>query len=312
MTFLAFLARRLAGTIPVLIGISLAAFLLVHLAPGDPARLLMGDRASEEAVAALRDQMGLNNDLATQYLNYMGHLLRADLGQSLRFQRPVLTLIGQFLPATLFLIGYVMVISVPLTVILAVTAARNRDRWPDQFIRLGAIIGMTFPVFWLALMMSRYFGVELGWLPVSGFGEGFTGHLRHLFLPAISISAWLVPLLLRSLRATLIHEMEADYVVAGRSKGLPEGLNFRRHVLMNSLIPTLNLLGVMLAYLIGGAVVVEVVYAVPGIGTLMINAVLGRDFQVIQGVTVVYALLTVLITLCVDLLSALIDPRIKP
>ncbi len=141
--------------------------------------------------------------------------------------------------------------------------------------------------------------------------EGFFGHLRHLFLPAVSTAVWLVPLLLRNLRATLIQEMEADYVVAGRSKGLPESVNFLRHVLMNSLIPTLNLLGVMLAYLIGGAVVVEIVYAVPGIGTLMVNSVLGRDFYVIQGLTIVYALLTVSITLVVDVLSSLIDPRIK-
>lgn len=311
MAFLAILARRLLSTFPVIVGITLASFLLVHLSPGDPARLLLGDRASEEAVTQLRNQLGLNNGLVEQYITYLGNLLRGDLGYSLRFQKPVLELIWQFLPPTLFLVTYVLVISIPLTLVLAVVAARNHNRWPDQAIRLGVIAGMTFPVFWLALMMSRYFGVELGWFPVSGYGEGLFSHLRHLFLPAVSTALWLVPLLLRNLRATLIQEMEADYVVAGRSKGLTEGTNFTRHILVNSLVPTLNLLGVMLAYLIGGAVVVEIVYAVPGIGTLMVNSVLGRDFHVIQGLTMVYALLTVLITLTVDVLSSLIDPRIK-
>lgn len=311
MAFLTFLARRLVSTIPVMIGISLVSFLLVHLSPGDPARLLLGDRASAEAVAQLRDELGLNDGLVEQYAAYLGNLVRGDLGYSLRFQKPVIDLIWQFLPPTLFLVGYVMAIGIPLTLALAVLAARNHNRWLDQAIRFSAIVGMTFPVFWLALMMSRYFGVELGWFPVSGYGESFLGHLRHLFLPAVSTAVWLVPLLLRNLRATLIQEMEADYVVAGRSKGLSEGTNFVRHVLMNSLIPTLNLLGVMLAYLIGGAVVVEIVYAVPGIGTLMVNSVLGRDFYVIQGLTIVYALLTVSITLVVDVLSSLIDPRIK-
>ncbi|MEW9616521.1 ABC transporter permease [Shinella sp. S4-D37] len=311
MAFLAVFARRLVSTIPVMIGISLVSFLLVRLSPGDPARLLLGDRASEAAVAQLRDQLGLNDGLIEQYTGYLGNLVSGDLGHSLRFQKPVVDLIGQFLPPTLFLVGYVLAISIPLTLALAVLAARYHNHWLDQLIRFGAIVGMTFPVFWLALMMARYFGVELGWFPVSGYGEGFLGHLRHLFLPAVSTAIWLVPLLLRNLRATLIQEMEADYVVAGRSKGLPEGTNFVRHVLMNSLIPTLNLLGVMLAYLIGGAVVVEIVYAVPGIGTLMVNAVLGRDFAVIQGLTIVYALLTVSITLLVDVLSSLIDPRFK-
>ena len=311
MAFLAILARRLLSTFPVIVGITLASFQLVHLSPGDPARLLLGDRASEEAVTQLRNQLGLNNGLVEQYTTYLGNLLRGDLGCSLRSQNPVFELIWQFLPPTLFLVTYVLVISIPLTLVLAVVAARNHNRWSDQAIRLGVIVGITFPVFWLALMMSRYFGVELGWFPVSSYGEGLFSHLRHLFLPAVSTALWLVPLLLRNLRATLIQEMEADYIVAGRSKGLTEGTNFTRHILVNSLVPTLNLLGVMLAYLIGGAVVVEIVYAVPGIGTLMVNSVLGRDFHVIQGLTMVYALLTVLITLTVDVLSSLIDPRVK-
>ncbi len=311
MAFVTAIGRRFVSIIPVLFGISVVSFLLVHLAPGDPVRLLLGDRATDEAVQAMRERLGLNDGLLQQYLAYMGNILHGDLGYSLRFQKPVAELILQFLPPTLFLIAYVMVISVPLTVLLSVVAARHRNRWPDQLIRSIAVIGMAFPVFWLALMLSRLFGVELQWFPVSGYGEGFTGHLRHLFLPAVSTSVWLVPLLLRNLRATLIKEMDADYVTAGRSKGLSENGLFIHHILMNSLLPTLNLLGVMLAFLIGSSVVVEIVYAVPGIGTLMVNSVLGRDFYVIQGLTLVYAIFTVLVTLAVDLLSSLIDPRVK-
>jgi ABC-type dipeptide/oligopeptide/nickel transport system permease component len=305
------LGQRLVQLIPVLIGISIVSFLLVQLSPGDPVRLLLGDRATEQAVAELRERYGLDRPLLEQYLIYVSNLLQGDLGRSIRYHLPVGQLILNFLPPTLFLIAYVVVISVPATVILAITAARSRGRWPDQVIRSLSVLGMTFPVFWLALMMSRLFGVELGWFPVSGYGEGFLDHLHHLFLPAISTSAWLIPLLLRNLRAALIEETEADYVTASRAKGLPEGYIFRRHVLVNSVLPTLNLLGVMVAFLIGSSVVVEIVYAVPGLGTLMVNSVIGRDYYVIQGLTLVYALATVAVTLTVDILSALIDPRVK-
>jgi peptide/nickel transport system permease protein len=170
---------------------------------------------------------------------------------------------------------------------------------------------MSVPVFWLGVMLSRLFGVELGWFPVSGYGDTFAEHLHHLFLPAVSTAAWLVPLLVRNLRAAILEEMEADYVTAGRAKGLPEGYLFRRHILMNSVLPTLHLLGVMVAFLIGSSVVVEIVYAVPGLGALLVGSVIGRDYLVLQALTLVYALGTVLVTLGVDILSALIDPRVK-
>lgn len=311
MSLLSALGQRLLHLVPVLIGISVVSFLLVQLSPGDPVRLLLGDRATAEAVAAVRERYGLDQPLLGQYLTYVGNLLQGDLGRSIRFQLPVGELILDFLPATLFLIAYVVAISVPATILLAIAAARSEGGWVDQAIRLFAVIGMTFPVFWLALMMSRFFGVELGWFPVSGYGEGFVDHLHHLFLPAVSTSAWLIPLLLRNLRAALIEEMGADHVTASRSKGFGEGYIFRRHVLPNSILPTLNLLGLMISFLIGGSVVVEIVYAVPGLGSLMVGSVLGRDYYVIQGLTLVYALATVIVTLTVDILSTLIDPRVK-
>jgi peptide/nickel transport system permease protein len=305
------LGQRLIQLIPVLIGISIVSFLLVQLSPGDPVRMLLGDRATEEAVAQLRERYGLDRPLFEQYFIYISNLLQGDLGRSVRYHLPVGQLILNFLPATVFLIAYVVAISVPATVVLAIIAARNRGRWPDQLIRSLAVVGMTLPVFWVALMMSRLFGVELGWFPVSGYGDSFLDHLHHLFLPAVSTSAWLIPLLLRNLRAALIEQTEADYVTASRSKGLPEGYIFRRHVLANSILPTLNLLGVMIAFLIGSSVVVEIVYAVPGLGTLMVGSVIGRDYYVIQGLTLVYALATVIVSLTVDILSTLVDPRVQ-
>ena len=303
--------KRLGHLLPVLLGISIVSFGLIQLTPGDPARMILGNRASAEAVAAVQERMGLNEPVVTQYGNYMLNLVQGDLGESLRYQQPVSELIMQFLPPTGFLALYVIAMTVPLTILLGILAARNRGRWVDQLIRMMSVLGMTMPVFWLAMLMLRFFSVELGWFPVSGFGTGFIGHLHHLFLPAISVSIYLVPVLVRNLRAALLEEMNADYVVASRSKGLPEGYIFRRHILKNASLPTLNLFGVLVTWLIGGTVIVELVYAIPGLGTLMFNAILGRDYSVIQGLTLFYAFSTVVITLLTDVLSALIDPRIE-
>ena len=311
MTGARFLASRLIQLVPVLIGISIVAFLLVKLSPGDPIRLLLGPRASDEAVALVRAKYGLDRPLVEQYFVYIGNLIEGDLGRSIRFRVPVSSLILEYLPRTLFLIGYVLVLTLPTTVALAIVAARWQGRLVDHAIRGVALLGMTIPVFWLGVMLARLFGVELGWFPVSGYGRGFVEHLHHLFLPAVSTAAWLVPLLFRNLRAALIEQMESDHVTASRAKGFGEGYIFRRHVLPNSILPTLNLLGVMIAFLIGGSVVVEIVYAVPGLGALMVGSVIGRDYYVVQGLTLVYALATVLVTIVIDVLSALIDPRVQ-
>ncbi|MCB1469767.1 MAG: ABC transporter permease [Rhizobiaceae bacterium] len=309
MNFISFIGRRMLHLMPVLIGISLVSFFLVMLVPGDPVRLILGPRATDEAVAAMRQEWGLDRPVLAQYVTYVANVFQGNLGVSLKFRLPVWDLIAQYLPRTAFLIGYVLVISIPATLLMAITAARNEGRWPDQLIRLFSVLGMTIPVFWLSVLFARFFGIQLGWFPVSGYGEGFVDHLHHLFLPAVSTSLWLAPLLTRNLRGALIDQIGSDYVAACRAKGLPEKQIFWRHILPNSVLPTLNLLGVMIAFLIGGSVVVEIVYAVPGLGALMIGSVLGRDYFVIQGLTLVYALVTVLVTLAIDILTAMIDPR---
>lgn len=311
MPLLQLISRRLLQLIGVLAGISLVTFLLVHMAPGDPARLLAGERASAETIAAIRSQYGLDLPLWRQFLTYLANLALGDIGLSLRFQRPVSQLIEQFMWPTLFLTGYVLCLAIPPTVVLAILGARRPGGIADQIIRLLGIAGLTIPVFWLGIMMSRFFGVSLGWFPVSGYGTGFTGHLHHLFLPALSTAIWLVPVLTQSLRAALIEKTAADFVTAARAQGATERQIFWQTMLPNALLPTLNLLGVMVAFMIGGAVIVETVYAVPGLGTLMVNALLGRDYYVVQGLTLIFAVSTVLITLMVDLLTAFIDPRVR-
>ena len=310
-TRLRWAGKRLLHLLPVLFGISVVSFALIQLTPGDPARMVLGPRADAAAVEALRERMGLNEPALVQYGHYISGVVQGDLGYSIRYEQPVGELIGDFLPVTGFLAAYVILLTIPLTLLLGILAARNRGRWIDQVIRMASVLGIAMPVFWLAILMLRLFSVDLGWFPVSGFGNTFTEHLHHLFLPAVSISIYLVPILVRNLRAALLEEMNADYVVASRSKGLPENYIFRRHILKNAMLPTLNLFGVLVTWLIGGTVIVELVYALPGLGTLMFNAILGRDYPVIQGLTLFYAFATVIITLATDFISTLIDPRIE-
>jgi peptide/nickel transport system permease protein len=303
--------RRIVQLAPVLLGISLICFLLLRAAPGDPARLLVGEKAGEAALAAVRQRYGLDLPIFQQYFVYLSNLIIGDLGQSLRFQRPVTNIIAQFLPATAFLIAYVLVLVIPPTLVLAIAAARRPNGWTDQLIRFLGVVGITVPVFWLGIMMSRLFGLQLGWFPVSGYGEGFVGHLHHLFLPALSTAIWLVPVLTQNLRSALIEKFQSDFVTAVRAQGATERGIFWQHVLPNSALPTLNLLGVMVAYLIGGTVIVETVYAVPGLGQLLVNSLLGRDYYLVQGLTLLFAVGSVLVTLVVDIVSALIDPRVS-
>ena len=311
MNRLRIIPQRLLQLIPVLFGISIITFVLLQLTPGDPIRLLVGERATPEVIAAVRAHYGLDLPAWQQYFVYVTNVFHGDLGNSIPYQRPVTELIINFLPPTIFLIGYVIFMTIPTTVILAILAAKNEGGVIDQVINQLTVLGLTIPVFWLGILMARFFGVDLGWFPVTGYGKGFWGHMHHLFLPALSTSIWLIPVLLRNLRAAIIEEMKSDYVTASRSKGLPDRYIFTHHILKNSILPTLNLFGVMVAYLIGGSIVVETVYAVPGVGKLIINSILGRDYLVVQGITLFYAMATISVTFIVDLLSAMIDPRVE-
>jgi len=309
---LRYIAFRLLQAIPVLLGVSIITFTLMAATPGDPVRLLVGDRASPETIALIRDRYGLDEPISMQYFTYLKNLVVGDLGASLRYRVPVSQLITQHYPVTLFLVIYTIVLTLPPVIALAVWSAKRQNGPADQVIRMLGVLGLAVPVFWLALLFARFFGVTLGWFPVSGFGETIPDHFRHLFLPALSTAIWVVPILVRTLRAALLEEMNRDYVVTGQSKGLGDRQIFRTHVFPNSVLPTLNLFAVIVAYLLGGSVIVETVYAVPGMGKLMVDSILARDYFVVQGATLVFALTTILVMLAVDLLSALIDPRVTP
>jgi peptide/nickel transport system permease protein len=304
-------AKRILQLLFVLVGISVVTFLLLRIVPGDPARLIAGDRAKPETIEAIRQSLGLDKPVWRQFVDYAGNLLSGDIGQSLRYKRPVAALISQYVWPTLFLTGYVIVLAVPPAIALAIASARRPGSMADRTIRLVGVAGMAIPVFWLGVMMSRFFGVGLGWFPVSGYGETFAAHLHHLFLPALSTAIWLVPVLVQSLRAALIEKAGADFVIAARAQGAREREIFWCTILPNAILPTLNLFGVIVAFLIGGTIIVETVYAVPGLGQLMINSLLARDYQVIQGLTLMFAATTVAVTFAVDLLSAAIDPRAR-
>ena len=303
--------KRIFQLVFVLIGICVVTFLLVHMVPGDPARVIAGDRASPETIEAIRQRFGLDLPLWQQFVTYAGNLLNGDIGQSMRYKRPVAALIGQFIWPTLFLTGYVICLAVPPSIALAIASARKPGGIADQLIRFFGIAGMAIPVFWLGIMMSRFFGVSLGWFPVSGYGKTFVDHLHHLFLPALSTAIWMVPVLVQSLRAALIEKSAADFVTAARAQGAGEREIFWRTILPNAILPTLNLFGVIVSFLIGGTIIVETVYAVPGLGSLMVNSLLARDYHVVQGLTLMFAMTTVMVTFVVDLISVAIDPRAR-
>lgn len=303
---------RMVQAIPVLIGVSVITFVLMAATPGDPIRLLVGDRASPETIEAIRGKYGLDDPILSQYFKYVGNLLTGDLGASLRYRVPVSQLIAQHYPVTLFLVVYSIAMTVPAVAGLAVWSAKRQNGLADQVIRVLGVLGLAIPSFWLALLFLRFFGVTLGWFPVSGYGKTFSDHLLHLFLPALSTTIWVAPILVRTLRAALLNEMNRDYVLTGISKGLGEKRIFRAHVFPNSVLPTLNLFGVIVAGLLGGAVITETVYAVPGMGKLMVDSILARDYYVVQGATLIFALTTIMVMLAVDLVSTLIDPRVSP
>ena len=307
----AFILKRPIYLIPVLFGISLITFCLVQIAPGDPVRLMLGPRAGQEAIAFVRARYGLDQPLLVQYLYYLLNALRGDFGQSIAYRAPVGSVLLERIAPTLFVILYGLTITIVLTLALASTAARNRGRWPDHLIRFLCVGAVGVPSYFIGLMLIMLFSLRLGLFPVSGYGPTLWNNLWHLFLPALTVGLAVTPILTRNLRATFIQQMDADYAVAGRSKGLSEHYIFTRHVFWNSLLPTVNLMGVVVSFLIGGTVVIENVFNIPGLGNLLVRAVLVRDYFVVQAVTLILAFGIVVTNFIVDVITVALDPRVK-
>lgn len=296
--------------IPVLLGISVITFVLIHLIPGDPARILLGAKATPAAISAIHEKFGLDRPIFVQYFYFLVNLLQGDLGRSIMYRSPVLSVVVSRIAPTIWLISFAVVISVILSVLLASLAATRRGGAIDQSIRLFSTIGLGLPAFWLGIVFMMVFSVRLGWFPVSGYGDGFIDHLHHMCLPAFTLALSLVPIITRNLRASLIAESAADYVVAARAKGVPARAIFLHHVFRNSLLPTVSLFGVNVGWMIGGTVVVETVFSVPGLGQLMVSSIFARDYLVVQAVTLILALGVVLTNFAVDILTVVLDPRV--
>jgi len=307
-----YVVRRLLQLVPIVLGVTVLVFFLIHLVPGDPARTILGNHATPQKVALLHREWGLDKPLPVQYWRFLERMVRGDLGSSLFYSVPAGRLVVQRLPPTLWLIGLGTLFAVLIAVPLAALSATKRDRLPDQIVRAVPLVGLGFPQFWLGIMLLLAFGLHLGrGFPVGGYGHGVLGHLHSMFLPGLTVALAIAPILVRSLRASLLEVFESDYVTTARSKGLPERRVLVRHALRNAVISTVSVLGVNIGYLVGGTLIVEQVFALPGIGQLMINSIFQRDFPIVQAVTLVFAIMVVLVYLLTDVVHALLDPRVR-
>ena len=308
---MSFVLHRLLLLIPVAVGVTVVVFFMIHLIPGDPARTILGIHATPRAIAILHQQWGLDRPLISQYWLFVDRLVHGNLGLSLYYGVPVGGLVLGRLPVTLWLLCYAIVLTVVISVPLAMLAASRKDGVRDHLVRAVPVLGLGMPAFWVGLMLQYGLAISLRWFPVTGFGSGFGGHLRSMFLPALTISIGLCPVVIRSLRASMLEVLTADYITTARSKGVSGLRLLSRQVLRNAVIPAITVLGVNVAFLIGGALIVEDVFALPGVGQLMVQSIFQRDFPVVQGVTLLFGVLVVLVNLLTDVGYALLDPRVR-
>ena len=304
------IALRLAQIVPTFLLIGAVVFVLARLLPGDPVSAMLGDRATDEAVARLRAQMGLDRSIFEQFLLFLGNSLRGDFGTSIAYHIPVTTLIAERLPATLMLAAMATVLALAMAIPLAFVAALNANRWPDYLIRALFQLGLSSPVFYVGLLLLTVLAAWLRWFPVGGYGETLVDRLWHLFLPALTLALSFSAVIMRNLRAAILAVLNAEYVDFARAKGLPVRVVLIDHVLRNALISTVALVGLHAGTLLGGAVITETVFAVPGVGRLMIDSIFARDYPVIQALTLVLAVLVSLAFLATDLVQMRLDPRV--
>ncbi len=306
-----FVGRRLVQMVPVAIGITIIAFFLIHLIPGDPVVVILGSHYTTAGAAHLRAALGLDKPLWTQYLYFMGNLLHGNLGDSIYYEQPVLNVVLDRVEATLWLVVYAALLAALIAVPLAIYAALHRHGVVDQIIRGTFMVTLAMPSFWVGIIFILVLSVSLHLFPVTGFGDNLVDHLWHLFLPALTIALGFTAVLIRSLRNSILTVLRADYVDTARAKGLPWRLIMRRHVLRNALLSTVTIFGVNIAFLIGSTVIVENVFAVGGVGQLLVSAIQQRDYAVVQGITLLFALFVVAINLLVDVIYAVLDPRVS-
>jgi peptide/nickel transport system permease protein len=306
----AYIVGRLLQMVPVLTVLAVLVFLMIRLIPGDPAVTLLGVEATPAKVAALREHLGLDEPLWVQFGLYVNNLAHGDLGSSFIVRVPVLQLVQERLPLTLFLVAYAMTLAVLITFPLAVLAALHRDSLLDQCVRGFTVAMMSTPGFWVGIILLIVLGVNLSIFPVGGAGKAWGDRFYYLFLPALTLALGVSAVLIRNLRDAILSTLNAEHVVFARAKGLNARLVLVKHVLRNALISTITLFGLYIGFLVGGSVIVESVFALPGMGSMMISAILGRDYQIVQGFTLVYAVLVSIVYLLTDVTYSFVDPRI--
>ncbi|WP_271950019.1 ABC transporter permease [Ruegeria faecimaris] len=311
MSSLSYIFKRLLMMIPTFFLVMIIIFLLVRLLPGDPAIAMAGDRASDADIQAIRERLGLTEPMLVQFWLFLTNTVQGDLGRSILMRSDVINVISDRLPITVFLTVYSVVLSLLIAGPLAFVAALNRGRWPDAVIRTVFQIGLSMPVFYIGLVLLTFLAAQLRLFPVGGYGDTFTERLYHLFLPSVTVALYTSAIIMRNLRNAIIEVLDAEYVQFARAKGLPPRLVLGRHVLRNALISTVTLLGLSIGNLMSGTLVTETVFAVPGMGRLMLEAIFARDYPLIQGLTLTFAVLVSVVFLMTDLFQSRLDPRMR-
>jgi peptide/nickel transport system permease protein len=306
----AFVSKRLAQTIPLLIGVTFLVFLVLKIAPGNPARLILGPRATDEQLAAFSRSHGFDRNVLVQYWFYLRDLVRGDLGASTRSATPVTTILSERAPETIWVIVSGMVFTALLALPLGLTAAIHRDRLADRLIGSTILVLLYLPTFWVGFVLIRVVALPTDWFPVSGFGDSLTDHVRAVILPGITLALALTAVLARSIRSSMIDVLEAEHIAVARSLGVRGRRLIVRHVLRNSMIPTVNILATQLGFLLFGVVLVEYTFDIQGLGTALVDAASRKDIAVIQGVTLLFALAIVAINLTADIVTVALDPRV--
>lgn len=301
---------RLLQMVGVLVGVIIATFLLIHIVPGNPARTLLGVHATPKAVHELDQQFGLNRSLPVQFIRYVGRVVTGNLGTSYFYDTSVGSLIAQALPVTLWLIAMGVVIGIVLAVPLALLAATRQGRLTDHVVRVVPLVGLAMPPFWVGFVLLILFALTFRIFPAGGYGHTVWQHFDSLILPGLTVAAGTTPVLVRSLRASLVELLDSDFIRSATAKGISRRRILIRHALRNALVPAVSVLAVNVGFLIGGTVVIENVFALPGLGSLLLNGIFNRDFQIVQSTALIYAVVVVLVNLGADLAYSFLDPRV--
>ena len=311
MSKLNYILKRILQMIPVVLIAAVLIFVMIRMIPGDPARIMVGERALPEVYEAYREKMGLNESYLTQFFRFFKSMLTLDLGESVFYKLPVTELIARRFPVTLWLTLVSTLLTILISLPLGYLAGMRQNKLADQSIRTFALLGLSIPSFWIALVLLMVFGVRLHWFPVSGWGETTMDHIRSLVLPSLTQAIAASAVVVRNTRNNVVDVKTQDYVDFARGKGLTRLIISLAHIIRNALIPTVTLLSMRIAYMFGGTVIIETVFSMPGMGELLVSSVQRRDYAVVQGVVIVFVLIILVVNLITDIVYSIIDPRIS-